>query len=242
MQSPRLFAHPARILDQLHFLDQFVPTVLPLPPKRVRIRPLLNFIPGKRVCRISRAGRVFRLMDVGALGREEPRFLAHKIHARLGERDALDCPHLRICLQQQVKILLDRRRERIHFVWRGPIGHRRRLRSQAHVLAFYARRCLGNLNRPRSRRLDAIPAQMRGCRKAPRAVRNHAHTDAQRIRLRSMPHPPVLGGQGTIANRHHPRIGIGRAARSSRIESQLCNRSHPENSILRMNVSKNCRV
>ena len=55
-----------------NLFDQFVAAILPLPAKRIRIRPLLNFTSGKRVGRISRAGRVFRLMNVGALGRKKP--------------------------------------------------------------------------------------------------------------------------------------------------------------------------
>ncbi len=56
--------------------------------------------------------------------------------------------HLRVRLEQQIKILLDGGREGVHFVGRGPIGNRRRLRSQTHVLALYACRCFGNLDRP----------------------------------------------------------------------------------------------
>ena len=140
MQRDGLFRHAPRILHQFHFFDQFIAAVLPLPAKRVRIRPLLNLRTGKRIRRIARAGRIFCLMNVSALGRKKPRLFALKVHAGFGERDARNGAHLRVHLQQQIEILLHRRGEGIDFVRCRPLRHRRGLGSQANILALHPRR------------------------------------------------------------------------------------------------------
>src|SRR5215475_10340563 len=68
MQRHRFLGDPAGVLNQLQFLNQFISFVLPLSAKRIRIRPLLDFVSGKRVRSISGASRKLGLMDIGALG------------------------------------------------------------------------------------------------------------------------------------------------------------------------------
>ncbi len=54
-QRDGFFAYPTRIFQQLQLADQFVSFVLPLPAIRIGIRPLLDFVSGKRMRRITRA-------------------------------------------------------------------------------------------------------------------------------------------------------------------------------------------
>src|SRR5215467_6548385 len=64
VQGHRLFADPARVLDQLQLINQLISLVLPLPAKRIGIRPLLNLAAGKSVGHVTGAGSVLRLVDI----------------------------------------------------------------------------------------------------------------------------------------------------------------------------------
>ena len=66
MQCNGFFRDATSVLQQLQFFDQFVSFILPLPAVRIRIRTFLNFISRESVSGVSRAGRIFRLMDVAS--------------------------------------------------------------------------------------------------------------------------------------------------------------------------------
>src|ERR1035438_9893315 len=88
MECYCFFRYAAGILQQLQFFDQLVPFVLPLSAIRIRIRPFLNLVAGKRICSVARTGGILGLMDVAALRRYEPLLLAIEVEVGFSQGDA----------------------------------------------------------------------------------------------------------------------------------------------------------
>src|SRR6266498_2088360 len=101
VESNCLFADPPRVLYQLQFIDQLIAFVLPLPTERIRIRSLLDLSPSERVGYIASTRRIFRLMNLCSLGREEPLLFASKVQVRFCERDTGNGAQLGVNLLQQ---------------------------------------------------------------------------------------------------------------------------------------------
>ena len=81
------FADAPGVLQQLEFVNQLVALVLPLSAVRSGVGPLLDIVSREGVSGVTGAGRVLGLMDVRALGRNEPLLLAPEVQVGFGQRD-----------------------------------------------------------------------------------------------------------------------------------------------------------
>src|SRR5438128_10736161 len=80
VQSHCFFTNATGVSQKFELLDQLIAFVLPLPAKRIRVRAFLDFISRECVGHKSSTGGEFRLMNVGALGGEEPGRFAPEVH------------------------------------------------------------------------------------------------------------------------------------------------------------------
>ena len=103
-----------------------------------------------------------------------------KFRLRLGQRDACDRAQFSVDLQQQFDILLDRNREGIDLVRRGPLRGHRLLGRQPNIVLLDPRGGARNLDRARGRRFDRPAAQSRW-RRIPRRRRQSRGRPCQRI-------------------------------------------------------------
>ena len=179
MQRYRFLADPSRVLYQLKFLDQLVTFVLPLPTIRSWVRAFLDLRPGERVRSVARAGGIFRLTNIRPLRRHKPLLLAMEIHIRLSHSHAGNRTQLRIDLEQQIDILLDRNREGIDLVRRGPLRGDCFLRRESNITLLHPRRSLCNCHRVRRRVFHRGSAEIVGGGVSPGSISDHANSHTQ---------------------------------------------------------------
>src|SRR4029077_977764 len=95
-QGDRLLADALAVAIELHRGDVLVATGALVPPERIRIRPVLNFVWRGGRCLDAGAGFVQLLCDEGALGRGEHFALPEELHRALANADAFDRAHRRV--------------------------------------------------------------------------------------------------------------------------------------------------
>src|SRR5580704_14880681 len=69
MQSNRFLRDATGVLHEFQLFNEFVSFILPLSPKGIGIRALLNLVACEGVRRVARAGGILRLMNVASLRR-----------------------------------------------------------------------------------------------------------------------------------------------------------------------------
>ncbi len=218
MQCHRFFRNYRRMLQQIQRLHQLIPLQRMLPAKTVRIRPLLNFVALKRSGHNPAPGNHFSLVNPRPDARGKPRINLAKLHVRLGERHALHATHLGVRSQQQRQLRLQRNLEWVLAKRTLPAIHVRIFRRHHYVSALRQRRSLRDRDGLRRAGRHTFPCHSVRRRKSPRAVRQHANANPNRLRLRQRPHPPVLGRQVALPQVHHAHIGVRSSSDSCSVE------------------------
>src|SRR5271170_3434307 len=181
MQRNRLFGDTARVLDQLQLIDQLVALVLPLSTVRIGVRPFLNLVVRKCIGSVTRACRILRLMNIGSLRRYEPLLLSIEVEVALGEGNTGNGTQFGVDIQQQRNVLLNRNREWINHMGRGPLRSDGLLGSEEDILLLHLRRRTGTLNGPGCRSFNPSARKVFGGGESPRSVGKHAHAHPSRF-------------------------------------------------------------
>src|SRR6266478_7748093 len=137
----------------------------------------------------------FSLVNPRPDARGKPRIILATLHVRLGERHALHATHLGVRSQQQRQLRLQRNLEWVLAKRTLPAIHVRIFRRHHYVSALRQRRSLRDRDGLRRAGRHTFLCHSVRRRKSPRAVRQHANANPNRLRLRQRPHPPVLGRQ-----------------------------------------------
>src|SRR5258708_40093764 len=106
-KSARLSLGGGGVRNQIPLFIQCVAFFLPLPAIRIRIRPFLNLVAGKRIRGVARARGILGLMDVASFRRDKPLLLAIEVEVAFGQGDAGDASQFGVDVQQQGNVLLD---------------------------------------------------------------------------------------------------------------------------------------
>jgi hypothetical protein len=157
------------------------------------------------------AGLDPRLRDLRALAADEPLLLAHQVQLAGGDADAGYLPHRPVRLQQQLELALQRDRERIDLIGRGPLGSHRLLRGKLHRLPRQRGAGTGDAHRQLGRRVDVFRTRRTGGREAPRPTGDDADADALLGRVGETLGSAVLGVDRLMPPHYRARVRITRA-------------------------------
>src|SRR3989338_3037619 len=227
VQRYGFLAHAPGVLDELQALDELVARRGVLPAEGVRVAALLDFILGKRSGDQARAGVNLGLVDLAPQRAHEKLLEASKGHRGLGQGHAGNAAHLLIGAEEQLQHVVERNREGVFFDGGGPDGGDFLLGRERDVLLLHPGAGAGDRDGAGGGRVNLLAGQLVGGGKAPGALGEHAHAEAERLALRDAAHLAVLGGKIAVAGVEHAHVGVSGAACRRRVQRPLRPVFHP---------------